>query len=228
MFLFNPDDVRSIRIVLCEGDDHAVVGTGGSDGDSDGDSDGGPDLTVPTLIEGDAGNDHLSGGAGPDTILGGAGRDKLKGRGGDDLLDGGDDKDKLEGGAGNDILLGGAGNDRLEGDRGLDILIGGLGRDDLRGGKGDDILIGARVTLNHAMLKDVRDIWTDGSSYSTRVATLTGSGGLLEANVTVLDDAAKDKLKGDGGRDLFFARLGGSDKDKVKDRKGNEGLFELF
>jgi hypothetical protein len=78
LFLFNPDDVTSIRIVLCKGGDHANVGTGGSDG--------GPDLAVPTLIEGGAGNDHLTGGAGPDTILGGPGSDKLEGRGGDDLL----------------------------------------------------------------------------------------------------------------------------------------------
>ena len=30
------------------------------------------------------------------------------------------------------------------------------------------------------------------------------------------------------GRDLFFAKLSGSDKDKVKDKRGNEDLFALF
>ena len=44
----------------------------------------------------------------------------------------------------------------------------------------------------------------------------------------MLDDAAEDKLKGDQDRDLFFAKLAGSDKDKVKDLKGNEDLFVLF
>ena len=122
IFYFDPSDVQSIHIVLCEDDDHANVGTGGSDGHSD----GGSDLTVPTLIEGDAGNDHLTGGAGPDTLLGGDGRDTLKGRGGDDLLDGGEGKDNLDGGSGNDILLGGGGNDMLNSGKGHDLLVGGL------------------------------------------------------------------------------------------------------
>ena len=34
--------------------------------------------------------------------------------------------------------------------------------------------------------------------------------------------------KGDKGRDLFFADLLGGDKDKVKDKLGNEDLFELL
>jgi hypothetical protein len=105
----------------------------------------------------------------------------------------------------------------------------------LKGDDGDDILIGARVLLDVAMLNDVRNIWTNGSSYDSRVATLTGVGGLLKPNVKVLDDGEQDTLRGGGGRDLFFAALpipspvpGSGGKDKVKGQAGNEDLFALF
>ena len=39
---------------------------------------------------------------------------------------------------------------------------------------------------------------------------------------TVLDDGAKDTLRGQNGLDLFFAKLSGSDKDKVKDKDGDK------
>jgi Ca2+-binding RTX toxin-like protein len=223
ILFFDPAEVQSIRIVLCDGDDHVNVGSGGSDGDDD--DDGGADLTIPMLIEGDAGNDHLTGGGGNDTLIGGTGDDKLIGRGGDDLLLGADGKDDLNGGSGNDILDGGAGDDKLKGDKGLDILIGGLGKDNLKGGNDDDILIGALVTLDLARIEDVRSIWTNGDSYENRVDAVTTS--LLVANDTVVDDGVKDTVKGDKGRDFFFAKLGGSDKDNVKDKKGNEELLPL-
>ncbi|MEO1997086.1 MAG: hypothetical protein ABGZ17_17595, partial [Planctomycetaceae bacterium] len=73
-----------------------------------------------------------------------------------------------------------------------------------------------------------RDIWTDGRCYAARVAELTGSGGLLQANVTVLDDASRDIIRGGKGRDLYFAKLGGSNKDKLKDKKPYESLFDLI
>lgn len=218
---FDPSLVDRIEVHLCGGDDHAKVGNSRSDGGSDGSW----DLLVPALIVGGDGKDHLQGGGGNDTIVGGSGNDHLFGGGGDDLLDGGDDDDHLHGNQGNDILLGGAGDDKLYGDDGLDVLIGGLGWDDLKGGKDDDILIGGRVTLDLAMLEDVRDIWTGGTSYHDRVAALTVS--LLEPNVSVLDDAARDTLKGESGLDLFFAKLGGTAKDTVTGKKSNEDVFLL-
>ena len=83
--------------------------------------------------------------------------------------------------------------DRLLGDGGLGVLVGGLGKDSLRGGEGDDILFGARVTLDDSMLEDVRDIWTNGGSYASRVASLTTS--LLTPNGTVLDDGIRWKAR---------------------------------
>ena len=149
---------------------------------------------------------------------------------GDDTLIGGTGDDTLYGEAGDDILLGDEGVDTLDGGDGSDILIGGGGEDDLDGGKDGDILIGARVTLDVAILNDVRNIWTSRGSYGSKVSALTADGGLLEPDVTVLDDSATDTLRGNKGRDLYFADLDGSDEydDNVLDQKGNEDLFELF
>ena len=59
-------------------------------------------MITPTWINGDAGNDTLTGGDGADVLYGGAGDDRLIGGAGDDLL---------VGGAGDDWMFGGSGND---------------------------------------------------------------------------------------------------------------------
>ena len=41
-------------------------------------------------------------------------------------------------------------------------------------------------------------------SFTSRVATLSGSGGLLQGGVTVFDDDDNDHISGDAGRDLIF------------------------
>lgn len=100
LFSFYPDDVTSVHLVLGEGDDHANIGAGGEDED-------GLPLFLPTLIEGDGGDDHLTGGQGPDVLLGGVGNDQLNGRGGNDILIGGLGQDDLHGGQDEDLLIGG-------------------------------------------------------------------------------------------------------------------------
>ncbi len=67
---------------------------------------------LPWVMEGGAGNDHLS-----------------FGRGTSGTLDGGDGDDLLEGYTSDDVLIGGAGNDVLFGDAGADKLTGGAGAD---------------------------------------------------------------------------------------------------
>ncbi len=47
-------------------------------------------------------------------------------------------------------------------------------------------------------------IWTSAASFNSRVATLTSSGGLLAAGVTVFDDNDHDTIVGGAGRDLIF------------------------
>lgn len=90
----------------------------------------GQGTVLGATLSGNAGNDHLTAGAGADTLNGDAG---------DDVLDGGDGVDILSGGGENDTLVGGAGADTLNGDGGSDTLMGGLGNDVLNGGAGDDI-----------------------------------------------------------------------------------------
>ena len=63
-------------------------------------------VTGSDTVHGQAGNDHLLGGAGWDTLYGGAGHDRL---------DGGPDSDNLYGSDGHDLLQGGAGADLLDG-----------------------------------------------------------------------------------------------------------------
>ena len=164
------------------------------------------------LVYGQAGNDHLTIGSQITLsawLFGGQGNDRLIGGGGDDVLDGG------------------GGNDQLQGGFGRDLLVGGIGNDQLSGGSGEDILIGAVLALETHRLADTSTIWTSPDSYEDRVSRLTGAGGLLEANVTVLDDHAKDNIDGDEGRDLFFARLGGKKHDKLNDSSFEEEWFPL-
>jgi Calx-beta domain/RTX calcium-binding nonapeptide repeat (4 copies) len=216
-FYYDQSDVRSVHMELCDGNDRGIVSSGWHSS-----------ISIPTFIDGGAGHDVLVGGNGDDVILGNTGHDLIIGQGGDDLLDGGSGCDIVIGNRGNDILLGGDGRDLLLGGSGRDVLIGGLGRDWLLGGRDDDIMIGARTTLDHDQLKDVRTIWAGPGRYSARVAALTGTGDLLEANVNVLDDHESDTLRGQQGRDLFFANLAGPGKDHVQGRSLFEDLLSLF
>ena len=63
------------------------------------------------MVNGDSGNDTLTGGTGADTMKGQPGNDWLLGSAGNDILDGGIGGDLLNGGAGSDRLTGGAGAD---------------------------------------------------------------------------------------------------------------------
>jgi Ca2+-binding RTX toxin-like protein len=157
-------------------------------------------------IDGGSGNDMLTGGSGRNVIMGGTGNDVLYGADGDDVLLGGDGNDDLFGGNGNDVLVGGDGNDVLEGGNGRDVLIGSRDNDTIRGGNDEDILIGGWTVHdnNVAALDAVMAIWKSSASFNSRVATLSGSGGLLQGGVTVFDDDDNDNLNGNAGRDLIF------------------------
>ena len=68
------------------------------------------------------------------------------------------------------------------------------GRRLLEGGDDEDILIGGYTIHdnNVAALDAVMAIWTSSASFSARVTTLTGSGGLLQGGVAVFDDDDHD------------------------------------
>lgn len=99
-FLADPDNPRNISgagveqifVILCGGDDHASISH---------------QVTLPAIIDGGDGDDHLIAGGGGAVLLGGNG------------------DDKLSGGSGNDIMIGGAGLDRLVGGGGEDFMAGG-------------------------------------------------------------------------------------------------------
>ncbi len=174
---------------------------------------GGHDIVVTTssvdklmTIDGGSGNDLLTGGGGRNVISGGTGHDILWGSGGDDVLLGGDGNDDLFGGSGNDVLVGGNGRDMLNGGTGRDLLIGSQDEDYLNGGTDEDILIGGWTVhdSNVVALDAVMAVWGSAASFNSRVATLTGSGGLLQAGVAVFDDDDNDILVGGAGRDLVF------------------------
>jgi PKD repeat protein len=93
---FPAEDVDSIRVLACDGDDQVHLNR---------------DLEVPAIVDGGAGNDHLMAGSGPAWLMGGAD---------DDHLFGGPDGDLLEGGEGNDHLFGRGGDDLLDGGPGID------------------------------------------------------------------------------------------------------------
>jgi hypothetical protein len=73
-------------------------------------------LDAPLTINGDAGNDNLSGGTLNDTIHGDDGNDTIDGRYGNDTIFGDAGNDTITGGAGNDTIDGGTGTDNLCGD----------------------------------------------------------------------------------------------------------------
>jgi Ca2+-binding RTX toxin-like protein len=141
--------------------------------------------------------------------------------------DDGNDSLNTLGSSANNVLQGGAGADQIQAGSGRDLLLGGLGADVLDASGGDDILIGG--TTDHdadlAALDAVSAEWgRSDADYNTRVNHLDGTlggglnGGSLLKAATVHDDAAIDKLFGEGGMDWFFSRLSGPNKDKVTDQ----------
>ncbi|WP_345327120.1 Calx-beta domain-containing protein [Novipirellula rosea] len=149
------------------------------------------------------------------------------------IILGGDGNDKLNGGSGSDVVVGGLGNDRLHGGNGNDVLIGGEGRDVLDGESGNDLLLGAGWINQQDLvaLDALHQQWTRNDvTYQRRREHLTDAapGGLnagFTFNATALiEDFDKDTLKGDSGRDLFFAALSGSIKDKIIGKASNEDV----
>jgi hypothetical protein len=84
-------------------------------------------------VDGETGDDALTGGDNGDEIDGGAGRDRIRGGKGPDVL-------RTGRGRGTDSLSGGAGRDLLDGNDGANTLDGGTGIDRIRAGGGRDLV----------------------------------------------------------------------------------------
>ena len=97
--------VRAIEVDAGGGDDRVRID----------DANGAFTTTIPTVIDGQDGNDTLAGGAGAETFYGGAGNDVVDGNGGADTaaLGNGDDTFVWDPGDGSDVVDGQAGNDAM-------------------------------------------------------------------------------------------------------------------
>ena len=162
-------------------------------------------VTVATLagefsfIDGMAGIDKLTGGAGRDTFYGGAGNDTLVGGAGIDTLFGGADNDKLDGGAGADLLFGGAGNDTYTVDDAGDVV-----REDTIAGVDDGGTVDmVQASVSYTLSAFVERLTLTGS------AAIDGTGNDL-ANV-ITGNSGANHLYGLGGNDILMAAGNGAD-----------------
>ena len=104
-FSFRRAEVTSIAVDAAAGDDFVRID----------DSNGAFTDTIPTTIDGGAGNDTIAGGKGAETLLGGDGNDTIDGKGGNDLaiLGAGDDTFVWDPGDGSDTIEGQEGTDTM-------------------------------------------------------------------------------------------------------------------
>jgi Ca2+-binding RTX toxin-like protein len=95
----------------------------------DGPNSNGTGNLAANLLQGNAGDNRLSGLDGNDTINGDAGFDRLIGGAGTDSLTGDDGDDTVQGNAGTDTVRGGEGDDVLNGGAAKDLYVGNNGAD---------------------------------------------------------------------------------------------------
>ena len=143
-------------------------------------------------IKGEVGEDTLSGGDGNDSIFGGADEDMISGGLGRDFIEGGSDSDMINGNEGNDIIFGDNAFAPGFGEDGDDTIFGGAGNDEIFGEGGDDELFGG--------------IGSDTISGNTGDDVLGGGDG----NDELFGNAGDDTISGDAGSDIL---VGGSGAD---------------
>ena len=159
------------------------------------------------LIDGNNGDDVISGGASYDQINGGAGSDTIFGNDGDDHLSAGPSfagfgNDAIHGGNGNDTIVGGGGDDQLHGDAGDDNIQDLSGNNLIAGGRGNDVLSaqGGDDRIYGGAGND-RISGGDGAN------TLSGGAG----NDSLSGGANADVVSGGDGDD-FLAGFAGADR----------------
>jgi Ca2+-binding RTX toxin-like protein len=169
------------------------------------------------LLNGDTGDDTLTGYATNDTMTGGLGNDNLDGLAGNDNLDGGDGNDRLYGGTGNDTLTGGTGNDSVDGGLGADNLAGGLGDDSYVVDDIGDVVTEAVNAGNDTVISSITYTLGDTvenlmlSGNSDINATGNAAANLLIGNIganTLLGGLGNDELDGGAGIDTLVGGAG--------------------
>jgi Ca2+-binding RTX toxin-like protein len=142
-------------------------------------------LTNIVSIDGDGGDDTITGSPIADTIVGGIGIDTIVGNAGNDILDGGAGNDMINGNAGNDVITGGAGNDTMDGGAGTNVF-------KFAAGFGADVI--NAFDANPTGGQDKLDITGLGITTAT-----------FGANVTIASDGAGGTLITIGGNTIQVA-----------------------
>lgn len=174
--------------------------------------------TDGATLNGNFGDNSLTGGTGDDTLNGSFGNDVLNGGAGNDTLAGGYGNDDLNGGSGNDYLSGFGGNDTYHIENG-DIV-------DEAGGDGiDTIILEAGYSLGdtgYTLASDIENLTimtalNDGAYFvgNDLANVITGS----EVNDNVAGFGGNDSLSGNGGDDELFGYTG---DDTLNGGSGND------
>lgn len=150
--------VKSVRMVGGTQSDYLFISTA---------------LTLPSSIDGGAGNDVIISGNGADSITAGDGDDRIYSGGSADTIIAGAGNDSASAGSGNDSIQGNDGNDSLSGDADNDTLDGGNGTDTLDGGVGTDVGMNGETRANIESTTTT----TGGGTTGTGGGTTTGTGG---------------------------------------------------
>jgi parallel beta-helix repeat protein len=131
----------------------------------------------------------------------------------DEWIFGGDGNDDLHAGGGNALIIGGSGDDNINGGKGRDVLIGGDGKDNIKGDGAEDLLIAGTTDFDNSAADLCMLTMAWEADPTTGYAGFVGH---------VHEDAVKDDLDGQDGKDVFFANVNGSGnaKDTVHSMKG--------
>ena len=167
---------------------------------------------------GNAGDDVLNGGTGPDYLDGGSGNDTLNGNAGDDELYGND---------GNDVLNGGAGEDQLDTDPGADDLHGGPDYDYAAYYYLPYVVSPTAPSANVSLDDVANDGMTDqdgtGGVTGPGVAAAGPAADNVHSDVEEIDGTeGNDTLTGDAASNTIYA---GSGNDVITGGGGSDFLF---
>lgn len=176
-------------------------------------------------IDGDEGDNYLSGTEGDDVIRGFEGNDNLSGLGGIDILYGGTGNDRLVGGNGIDTLYGGGGDDTLSG-VGTAVLLSTAGPSDvIDGGAGIDQLTVIYAGFIASGTGKPPPVTLDISTGSGEVIVggFRGENFTRIERLTFLGPDGNDKVTG-GKYDDFIGGAGGNDILRAGD--GNDTVAE--